>query len=186
MEVPKHGPRTSYETSYCRALVDMDGWTDGWQSCAQISPVFYRTSSPLRPLPCLVQNCHCNTNGQGKGTTDHLLPLSGLFNFPLPWIFTPGFANLRSTTLLTMMLSRPSASNSVCPFAWLSFKMESKRRKWGKKKAMKMISCSRCPGSRTLKWKLPIVFRAPQIGFVTPVRLLLVSWCSHLKFSNQV
>ena len=28
----------------------MDGWTDGWAD-AQISPVFYRTSSPLGPLP---------------------------------------------------------------------------------------------------------------------------------------
>ena len=42
---------------------------------AQIYPVFYRTSSPLGSLPCLLPNCHHYVDGQGKGTADHLLPL---------------------------------------------------------------------------------------------------------------
>ena len=60
----------------------MDGQTDGWtdgrtdgQTYAQFPPVSYRTLSPLGPLPCLPQNCHCNIDGQGKGTADHILPL---------------------------------------------------------------------------------------------------------------
>ena len=52
----------------------MDGRTD-----AQISPVFYRTSSPLGPLPCLLPNRPHSVDGQGKGTADHLLPLGDWF-----------------------------------------------------------------------------------------------------------
>merc|ERR1711989_230454 len=53
----------------------------------QISPVFYRTSSPLGPLPCLLPNCHFNVDGQSKGTADHLLPLGDWFllSFLLCW-----------------------------------------------------------------------------------------------------
>ena len=66
----------------------MDVWIDRrTDRClyAQISPVFYRTLSPLGPLPCLLPNCPYNVDGQGKGTADHLhlLPLGDWVPFSL-------------------------------------------------------------------------------------------------------
>ena len=55
-----------------------DGRTDGW-TYAQIPPVFYRTSSPLGLLPCLLHHCHCKKEWQGKGTADHILPVGDWF-----------------------------------------------------------------------------------------------------------
>ena len=76
----------SQPASYQRVL---DGWMDGWTDGrtdgqtdgfdAQISLVFYRTSSLLGPMPCLLSNCHHYVDGQGKGTADHPLPLGDLF-----------------------------------------------------------------------------------------------------------
>ena len=55
----------------------IDEWTDG-QMYAQISPVFYRTSSPLEVGRAADPNCHHYIDGQGMGTADHLLPLGNL------------------------------------------------------------------------------------------------------------
>ena len=43
----------------------MDGLTDGWMY-AQIFPVFYWTSPPLGPLPCLLQNRHSNVASRAR------------------------------------------------------------------------------------------------------------------------
>ena len=52
-----------------------DGRTDG-RRVGLIPPVFYKTLPPLRPLLC-----YCKGYGQGKGTTDHPLPLGTWFLF---------------------------------------------------------------------------------------------------------
>ena len=51
----------------------IDNWTD--RRDVQSPPVFYRTWSPFRPLPCSLQKLPSSMTQQGKGTNDHLLPL---------------------------------------------------------------------------------------------------------------
>merc|ERR1711942_308638 len=46
-------------------------------------PVFYRTLSPLGPLPCLPSLQFTIMQSRATGIADHILPLGDLFN-PLP------------------------------------------------------------------------------------------------------
>ena len=65
-------PPPSQPASHHRAL---DGWMDGrmdGRMYAQITSVFYRTSSLLGPLPCLLPGYHPYVDGQGKGIADHI------------------------------------------------------------------------------------------------------------------
>ena len=82
----------------------MAGWgrtnerTDG-QTYAQMSPVFYITSSPIGPLPCQHPNCHCKVDGQGKGISGLLAIGSFPFfsSFPL---FGEGFSTFLHAPLI--------------------------------------------------------------------------------------
>ena len=63
----------------------MDGWTngrtDGWmdgRTDKPKSPVFYRTLSPLGPLPCL-SFWFTTMQSRATGIADHVLPLGDLF-----------------------------------------------------------------------------------------------------------
>ena len=78
----------------------MDGQIDERKD-AQISPVFYRTSCPLRPLPCLLQYRCCNADGQGKGTADHILPLGNdkASKYSLVFVISMATPCLRDATL---------------------------------------------------------------------------------------
>ena len=54
----------------------MDGWTDGQTyGCTDIGnfSLFYRSLSPIGPLP---------KEEQGKGTSNHLMPLGDCLVFP--------------------------------------------------------------------------------------------------------
>ena len=112
----------------------MDRWTDG-QTYAQISPLFYRTLSPLSPLPCLLSNCHRFDHGQGKGTADRLLPLVDWFfssSAHVPYLLfhplhcTPALAigtnkfnewHLHATTCIYVRLrAAVSSIGHPCPF----------------------------------------------------------------------
>ena len=53
----------------------MDKQTDGRSEF----PCILENSAPFGLLLCLIQYCHCNVNGQGKGTADLVLPLRDWF-----------------------------------------------------------------------------------------------------------
>ena len=55
-----------------------DGRIDG-RMHEKIPFVFYKTSTPSELLLWLLHICHCNIDGQGKGTAYHVLPLSDCF-----------------------------------------------------------------------------------------------------------
>ena len=58
----------------------MDGRTDGMTN--ESPPVFYRTSSPLGPLPCFPSLQFTITQSRATGIADHILPLGDLL-YPL-------------------------------------------------------------------------------------------------------
>ena len=56
-----------------------------WRSRTQSSrspPVFYRTLSPLGPLPCLPSPTFTYTQSRATGVADHILPLGDWFSIP--------------------------------------------------------------------------------------------------------
>ena len=54
----------------------MDGRTDGMTN--ESPPVFYRTSSPLGPLPCFLSLHFTITQSRATGIVDHILPSGDL------------------------------------------------------------------------------------------------------------
>ena len=70
----------------------LDGWTDGqtdrW-TYTQISPVFYRTSSPLGPLPCLLPNRPHSVDERVLLTISCLWATGSFLPFFLPFSFIP-------------------------------------------------------------------------------------------------
>ena len=61
-----------------QALNLMDGRTNEWTK--ESPPVFYRTLSPLGPLPCFLSLKFTITQSRATGFADHILLLGKLFN----------------------------------------------------------------------------------------------------------
>merc|ERR1711905_48554 len=59
------------------------GLTDGRteERTNKSPPVFYRTSSPLGPLPCFFSFQFTIMQSKATGIADHILPLGDLFTF---------------------------------------------------------------------------------------------------------
>ena len=68
-----------------RAWGGMDGQTDGqrdgWTDRQTKAPMFYRTSSPLGPLPCFPSPQYTIMRSRATGIADHILPMGDLCIF---------------------------------------------------------------------------------------------------------